>query len=252
MDELKIRYVFGALISLVILVGTAVGLRFRSPSIYRSIVAQFCRLAAPAAVNPPAPQQIELNLPSALDTNGVSQSNILELPGGSQSNVLELPKASLDFVGVWGAYTHSAVYSVVPGALVAKGPDRLSVIFGRQGDTVFFESEVYTGPDQHIIGSPRARMSDPTEALVAYEASDHELNYVYLNRFKLLRSGKIAYSQKVDIYERRTHGLVGRATQHALLNQLTSSDERRKFSRPSPFEVSKGEVSAGRRFAMPR
>lgn len=94
-------------------------------------------------------------------------------------------------------------------------------------------------------------MSDSAEALIEYEAKDPELYYVYLHRFKLLGSGKIAYTEKVDIYERHTHSWVGRATQHALLEQLTTLDERRKFARPSPFEVSKGEVSAGKSFAFP-
>ncbi len=164
--------------------------------------------------------------------------------------MLELPSASADFVGVWGAYTHSTVYSVTPGALVAKGPDRISVTFGRQGDSVFIASELYTGPHQRIAGTPRASMSSPAQAVVTYKASDDQLDYVYLHRFKLLRSGKIAYSQKVDIYDRRNGKLVGRATQHAVLKRLTTPQEWVEFSRPAPFEVSRGEVSAARNLAV--
>jgi hypothetical protein len=93
-------------------------------------------------------------------------------------------------------------------------------------------------------------MSDPTQALIEYEATDPGLHYVYLHRFKLLPSGKIAYAEKVDMYERRTQSWVGTAAQRALLQRLTTSDQRRRFARPSPFEVSKGEVSAGKSFAF--
>jgi hypothetical protein len=231
MDQLKIRYILGALLGLVILMGIGAGLRAHFSSIYRFIVPYSFRLAPSPPVSLSPPQQLQLNT-STSDTNAVSQSNTLELPPGSQANVLELPRASLDFVGVWGAYTDIAVQSVVPGALVAKGADRISVTFGREGDTVFIASELYAGPGQHIVGRPRARMPSPTEALITYDGRDHDLDYVYLHQFRLLRSGKIAYSQKVDIYERRTHSLVGRATQHAMLQQLTTIEERRKFSRP--------------------
>jgi hypothetical protein len=91
-------------------------------------------------------------------------------------------------------------------------------------------------------------MSDPSQALIEYEARDPQLDYVYLHRFKLLRSGKIAYTVKVDMYERRTHSWVGVATQHALLERLTTSEEKRKFARPSPFEVSKGEAVGRQEF----
>ncbi len=255
MDELNIRHILGVLVSLVIVgiavVAITVGRKLLFPSIYDALIAYKSHLAALSNATLPASQQVELKFSSEY-TNGVSQSNVLELSNsGSQSNVLELPKASPDFVGVWGAYTHSTVYSVVPGALVAKGPDRISVTFGREGDTVFVASELYSAPNQQIIGRPRAWMSDSTEALIEYEARDPELHYVYKHRFKLLGSGKIAYSENVNIYERRSHNWVGIATQHALLKQLTTSDQRRKFARPSPFEVSKGEALAGKSFAFP-
>jgi hypothetical protein len=221
------------------------------PSIHVAVIACKSHLAALSKARLPASQQVEMKFSSEY-TNGVSQSNVLELSNsGSQSNVLELPKASPDFIGVWGAYTHSTVYSVVPGALVAKGPDRISVTFGRDGDTVFVASELYSAPNQQVIGGPRTWMSDSTEALIEYEARDSELYYVYKHRFKLLGSSKIAYSEKVNIYERRSHNWVGVATQHALLKQLTTSDQRRKFARPSPFEVSKGEALANKRLASP-
>jgi len=245
MDERKMRRGAGVVIILVI-VGAAVWLRFFSPSIYDSILTNTSRAAALYLVGL---QQLELKFQSEPNGNAVSQSDVLEITAsGSQSNVLELPRASLDFVGVWGAYTHTTVYSGTLGALAAKGPDRISVVFARQGDTVVVASELYTPPNQRIIGRPRARMSSPTEALIEYKAKDPKLYYVYLHRFKLLGSGKIAYSGKVDMYDRRTHAWVGMATQHALLKQLTTLDERRKFAIPSPLEVSSGEVSADRSF----
>ena len=94
-------------------------------------------------------------------------------------------------------------------------------------------------------------MSDSKEALIEYEARDAELYYVYKHRFKLLGSGKIAYSENVDIYERRSHNWVGSAKQHALLKQLTTPDQRRRFARPSPFEISSGEALADKSFASP-
>ena len=229
-----------------------VGRKLLYPSIHDAVIAYKSHLAALSNATAPSSQQVEVKFSSDY-ANGSSQSNVLELSNsGSQSNVLELPKASPEFLGVWGAYTHSSVYSVVPGALVAKGPDRISVTFGREGETVFLASELYTAPNQKVIGRPRAWMSDSTEALIEYEARDPKLYYVYKHRFKLLGSGKIAYSENVNIYDRRSRSLVGIATQHASLKPLTTSDQRRKFARPSPFEVSKGEALADRTFASPR
>jgi hypothetical protein len=248
MDEVRINLIVGALATLII-IGSAVGLKRLSPSTYNSLLAYTSRELNPFPVRELAAQPIEIRYWYGPDSYISSQSNLLELPGSSQSDVLELPKASLDFVGVWGAYTHSSVYSVVPGALIARGPDRISVTFGRQGDDVFVASELYTAPNQRIMGRPRTLMSNSREALIKYEARDPDLYYVYLHRFKLLASGKIAYAEKVDIYDRSTHSWVGRATQHALLEQLVTADQRLKFARPSAFEISKGEVSTARSFA---
>ena len=252
MDELHIRHILGVLIIVAItLAGLTVGRKRLFPAIYDAVIGYKSSLALLSDATVPPSEQVEVKFSSDY-TNGASQSNVLELSNsGSQSNVLELPKASSDFVGVWGAYTHSTVYSVAPGALVAKGPDRISVTFGREADTIFVASELYTAPDQRIIRRPRARMSDSKEALIEYEARDAELYYVYKHRFKLLGSGKIAYSENVDIYARRSHNWVGSAKQHALLKQLTTPDQRRRFARPSPFEISSGEALADKSFASP-
>jgi hypothetical protein len=246
MNEVKLGYVFGALIGLAAL--CAAFELWRLPAwTFSSLLAYTARIAAPAAGRLAPAQQVDINLPYA-QTAQDAQSNILELPGAS-SNLLELPAAAPAFAGVWGGYTRSAVYSLMPGALAAKGPDRISVTFGRQGDMVFIASELYTGPRQHIMAKPKVRMSGPTEASVTYEAVDPELDCMYRHRFKLLRSGKMAYFQEVRMYDRRTRKLVGTATQHALLDQLTTAQQRRRFAIPSRFEVSRGELAAARSFA---
>src|SRR5215467_4540973 len=98
MHKLKIRYIFGSLIGLLILVAVLAGLRVHS-SFYRSMVAYSSHISLSSRINPIGFQRVEPDLPSAAGTNGLSQSNVLELPGNSQSNVLELSQATPDFVG---------------------------------------------------------------------------------------------------------------------------------------------------------
>ncbi len=148
-------------ISLGVLLGIGVGLRIHVPSLYRAIVVYPSQMFGSSDTNSTAAQQLKMELSSSSGVNSKSQSNVLEIPNGS-SNILELPKASLDFVGVWGGYTHSTVYSVIPGNLLAKGPDRISVTFGRQGGNVFIASELYIGSNQRIIGKAGARMFTTT------------------------------------------------------------------------------------------
>jgi len=93
---------------------------------------------------------------------------------GSQSNVLELPRASLDFVGYWGGYTHSTIFSVVPGEMTGESPDRASIVFGHRGDTVLIATELYAGAGQRLIGRPSARISNPREAVIQYRSEDSE------------------------------------------------------------------------------
>jgi hypothetical protein len=165
--------------------------------------------------------------------------------GGSQANVLELPQASSDFVGDWGGYTHSTIRSLASGLLLTgKSPDRISVIFVRQGETVFIADELYSGPHQRILGKPRVRTANPREVVIEYESEDAELHYVYTNRFVLRESGTIAYQERVDVSDRRTHNLVGAVNQRATLSRLVTAAERRRFARPSPDQVPKGAISA--------
>jgi len=159
----------------------------------------------------------------------------------SESNILELPKASLDFVGSWGGYTHDTAPSEV------ESPDHVSVVFGRRGNTVFFATKLYSPSGQRIVSKPRARIASPNEVVVMYEAEDEHLDYGYLHRFTLLDSGKIAYKETVNLYDRRTHSVVGTDGQQALLSRLTTVPEKRAFARPSAHDVFKGELSTSKK-----
>jgi hypothetical protein len=159
----------------------------------------------------------------------------------SESNVLELPKASFDFVGSWGGYTHDTAPSEV------ESPDHVSVVFGRRGDTVFFATKLYSPSSQKIVSKPRAWITNAKEVFVTYKAEDEQLDYAYLHRFTLLESGKIAYKETVKLYDRRTQSAVGTAGQHALLSRLTTTLEMRVFAQPSSRDVFKSELSSSKK-----
>ena len=159
----------------------------------------------------------------------------------SESNVLELPKASFDFVGSWGGYTHDTAPSEV------ESPDHVSVVFGRHGNTVFFATKFYSPSGQRIVSKPRAWITSPREVLVTYEAEDDQVDYTYLHRFTLLDSGKMAYKETVDLYDRRTHSAVGTDGQNALLRRLTTTREKRVFAQPSSRDVLKGELATSKK-----
>jgi hypothetical protein len=158
----------------------------------------------------------------------------------SESNVLELPKASFDFVGNWGGYTHDI------GSSEIEGPDHVSVVFGKRDDTVFFATLLYSPSDQKILSKPKARITNPTEVLVTYKGEDEQLDYIYLHQFKLLDSGKIAYNETVNFYDRRTHSYVGTFGQRAVLRRLTTASEERVFARPPSRDVFKGKLSTSK------
>jgi hypothetical protein len=160
----------------------------------------------------------------------------------TSSNVLELPTASLDFVGDWGGFTDSSP------SVMGVGPDRVSVIFGRRGDAVFFASELYSPSGQKIIGKPRVRILNPRETMIEYSSEDAEVQYVYSHRFRLLASGRMAYRQSVELYDRQTRGLLGTATQHALLHRLVTDDEKRLFSQPSSDDIHRGTIETTKNF----
>ncbi len=175
---------------------------------------------------------------------GLVPSTLPFAADGSESNVLELPKASLDFVGFWGGYTHSTLRSVRPGLLSGENPDRASIIFGRQGDTVFIAGELYSSRSQRILGKPRARVSSPVEAIVHYESDDTELHYDYTCRFTLVDSSRMVYRNVVEVYDRQSGNLIGTVKQTATLRRLLTADEQRRFARPSRHELPQKEISA--------
>ena len=159
---------------------------------------------------------------------------------GSEPNVLELPKASFDFVGIWGGHTHAESSDV-------ESPDHISVVFGRRGDTVFFASKLYTPSDQKILDKPKATIINRRKVFVTYKGEDKNLDYIYFHRFEVLSSGKMAYNETVECYERRTQGFVGTAGQDATLHRLTTALEQRAFAQPSSRDIFEGELSTSNR-----
>lgn len=159
----------------------------------------------------------------------------------SESNVLELPKASFDFVGSWGGYT----YDTAP--FEVESPDHVSIVFGRHRNMVFFATKLYSPAGQRIVSKPRAWIINPKQVLITYEAEDDQADYTYLHRFTLLDSGKMAYKETVDFYDRRTHSAVGTDGQHALLGRLTTNYEKRVFAQPSSRDVFKGELATSKK-----
>ena len=168
---------------------------------------------------------------------------------GSQPNVLELPRASLDFVGYWGGYVHSTIFSVIPGALTGANPDRASIVFGRAGDTVFISSQLYSSPTQRLIGRPSARISNPREAVIQYWSEDSELEYKSECHSRLLESGRMSFRTRVFVYDKRRRKLVGTVRQEGMLRQLLTLDEQRTFARPSHYEVPKSEILTTKNFS---
>jgi hypothetical protein len=158
----------------------------------------------------------------------------------SEPNVLELPKASFDFVGRWGGYTHT-------GSSDVESPGHVSVVFGRRGGAVFFASKLYTPSDQKILDKPTARIIDGRKVFVTYKGEDAKLEYIYFHRFKLLSSGKIAYNETVQCYDRRTHSFAGTVGQDATLHRLTTALEERAFAQPSSGDIFEGELSTSDR-----
>jgi hypothetical protein len=159
----------------------------------------------------------------------------------SESNVLELPKASFDFVGSWGGHT----YDTAPAEV--ESPDHVSVVFGRHRNTVFFATKLYSPSGQRIVSKPRAWITSPREVLVTYEAEDDHVGYTYLHRFTLLDSGKMAYKETVNLYDRHTRSALGTDGQNALLRRLTTIREKRIFAQPSSHDVLKGELATSKR-----
>jgi hypothetical protein len=238
MNEQRLAYIAGLAAALILGVGIVLKLTMRPDG--------------DAAANGFSPRQPGAS-PTLVFAHGQSlalvPSALPSAAGGSESNVLELPKASLDFVGFWGGYTHSTLHSVRPGLLTGENPDRASIIFGRRGDTVFITGELYSSPSQRILGRPRARVLSPIEAIVYYEADDAELHYDYTCRFTLVDSSRMVYRNAVEVYDRHSGTLIGTVKQRATLRRLPTIEEQRRFGRPSRHELPQKEISASTSFA---
>jgi hypothetical protein len=128
--------------------------------------------------------------------------------------------------------------------MTGDNPDRVSVVFGCQAETVFIAAELYGGPHQQITRKPAVRTVNSKEIVIEYDSEDASLYYKYMNRFRLRDSGKIAYHERVTVYDRPTYSLAGTVDQRAMLHRLLTAEEQRRFSRPSSYQVPKRSIAA--------
>ncbi len=223
-----------ALVTLSLLAGISAALRLARPELHSADAPHIPAIASIDSTLAHLPQQ-------------AGQSTSL-FPGNSaQSNFLELPTASTDFVGYWGGYPHSSIDRVNPD-LVGTSPDRVSVVFGRQGDAVFMASELYSSANQTIVRRPRARMVGARLAIVEYEAADHDLYYICTHRFRLDDASRMSYQSTVDVYELNSRRLMGVVTQRAKLKRLLTPREQLQFARPARNQIPRAEISASGHF----
>jgi len=196
-----------------------------------------------ATVAPAIPALASISSTPESATQDAGQSTGL-LPGNmAQTNILELPKASTDFVGYWGGYVHSSIHRLSPD-LIGTSPDRVSVVFGRQGDTVFMASELYSSPNQKIVRRPNARIAGPRVAIVEYESADNDLYYICSHRFRLKDASSINYRSTVEVYDLNSHRLVGIVTERAMLKRLLTPVAQLPFARPARNQIPRAEISA--------
>jgi hypothetical protein len=167
---------------------------------------------------------------------------------GSQADILELPKANADFVGEWGGFIHSSIQRLNPD-LIGASPDRVSIVFGRRGGTVFMVSELYSSPTQRIVRRPKASITGARLVIVEYESADRNLYYVYSDRFHLRDGSHISYRSTVEVYGRDRRQLMGVVTEHATLKRLRTRREQHEFARPGPNQIPRAEISASERVA---
>ena len=229
--------VFCALATLSLVAGAVVALRLTQPE--QGAVA----LKTPADA-PIAPSHI---YPSQHPEHFAGSSS------GSQAdaNTLELHKANVDFVGYWGGYIHSSIQRLDTD-LTGSSPERVSVVFGRHGDTVFMRSELYSSSGQTIVRRPKARMVGARQTLVDYEYTDKELYYSASHSFRLDGTSSITYRSAVNIYELNSHRLLGVVTERATLRRLETPKEQLEFSRPGRNQIPRTEISASNTHGMAR
>jgi hypothetical protein len=199
------------------------------------------------ALHSPAIASIDSTL--AYPSQHREQSTSFLLGNNPRANILQLPKASTDFVGYWGGYIDSSVQRLSPD-LIGNSPNRVSVVFGRQGDTVFMASELYSSPKQKIVHGPRARIVSARLAIVEYESKDNDLYYVCSHRFRLNGTSSISYRSTIDVYDRNSHRLMGIVTERAALKRLRTPHEQLEFARPGLNQIPRAEISARGSFAQ--
>jgi hypothetical protein len=161
----------------------------------------------------------------------------------AEANILLLPKASADFVGYWGGYIHSSVERFDP-SFIGIGPERVSVIFGLESDTVFMDSELYSSLRQRIVHGPTASIRGARLMLVEYESVDNDFDYTFRHRFRLNDATSVSYRATVDVYERGSHRLIGVVEEKATLKRLRTAREQLAFARPGHNLLPRAEVSA--------
>jgi hypothetical protein len=167
-------------------------------------------------------------------------------PLDAQANILELPMASTDFVGDWGGHIHSSLQRVSPD-LVGTSPDRVSVYFGRRGDTVFMASELYSSSNQKLVRRPSARIIDTRLAVIEYESEDDQLDYICTHRFRLVDNARMSYRSTVTVYDLHSHKLMGIVRQRATLRRLLTLRQQLEYERPSRYQIPRAEISATER-----
>ena len=167
---------------------------------------------------------------------------------GSQADVLELPQANADFIGEWGGFIRSSIQRLNPD-LIGASPDRISIVFGRRGGTVFMASELYSSPTQRIVRHPKASVIGARLVIVEYESADRNLYYVYSDRFHLSDGSHLSYQSTVEVYSHDRRRLMGVVTAHATLKRLRTRREQLEFARPGPNQIPRAEISASARTA---
>jgi hypothetical protein len=127
----------------------------------------------------------------------------------------------------------------------------VSVVFGRQGDTVFMTTELYSSPNQKIVHHPKARITSPRLAVVQYESADNDLYYICSHRFSLNDASSINYRSTVDVYGLNSHKLMGVVTERSTLKRLLTPSEQLEFAQPGRNQIPRAYISASSSFARP-
>ena len=233
---MRIASVIGlvALLGAAIASGIVAGLRFTYPKQHPEIAAQTPTIKSNA-----------LHLKFRTQFPGVVTGSLRTT--GEQGNILELPKASTDFVGYWGGYVHSSIQRLSPD-LIGNGPDRISVIFGHQGDMVFMTGELYVSPGQRIAQRPKARIVERRVATIDYALADKVLYYSCRDMFRLKNASTISYQGTIDVRELNSRRLLGVVTEIAVLKRLLTAREQLQFARPGENQIPRASVVAAEQF----